>query len=186
MVIEDCLQLVFHSPEPEDNLKTIEVLNAPAELKTEGRYQVNAQVSRFFESFVANELFRFNRALSLYSFESLKIWLCNGSGNNLQGRQLPAISHKSITLPSHLTASQLKQIIVLDIDLDGNQRMLWEDACKELLRPLFGKFIAPAEPPDVLKEFLTMRLGSQLSDRLNLYFNMREHMPFDSFIVQAK
>ncbi|MEL7071170.1 MAG: hypothetical protein AAGN15_21340 [Cyanobacteria bacterium J06581_3] len=173
MVKEDLLQLVFHSDEPEDNLKKITVLNVPGQLNKQGSYEVDDQIISFFKNFVADELFALNRKLSLYSFESLKLWLCQESQSaeaqaKLQGERLPTIDSKAVTLISHLTTSELKKIVVLDASLKGNQQMLWENACHELLTPLFGRFVPPAKPPEVLRDFLLMRVGTQLSNKLDL------------------
>ena len=187
MVKEDLLQLVFHSDEPEDNLKKITVLNVPGQLNKQGSYEIEGQIISFFKNFIADELFALNRKLPLYSFESLKIWLCQASESaGLQGERLPTMSSKAITLVSHLSGSELKQIVVLDANLQANQQTLWEDACRELLTPLFGRFVPPAKPPEVLKNFLVMRVGTQLSDRLELYLNMRDYICFDSLVLQAK
>lgn len=198
MVKKEYLNVAFRSNEQEDNLKIIEVLNMPARQEKDSEdYVADHEISSFFELFVADELFRRNRTLSLYSFESLKIWLhatpqrTKDENNPLVPVQLPSTEAAitdamTTTLTSHLSASELKQIMVLDIGLSGNQRVLWQDACKELLTPLFGKFIPPPQPPAVLTDFLTIKFGAKLSGKLDLYLSMRKHICFDALVVQAK
>ncbi len=181
------LQINLESQQEEDSLRTIDVFGVPSERSKSGEYEVSEQIYGFFELFVAKELFKTNRTLSQYSFESVKIWLYDTrESREAQGYTVPSADLETIRISSEVKDSELKYISVLDAGLTETQRPTWETGCKELLTPLFQRFISPEEPPAILHEFLQMRLGVKLANKLDLYFNMRKNMCFDALIVQAK
>ena len=187
MVEEAYLPIAFDSQIEEDNLKRIDFMGVPAERLEGGEYRVSENSENFLNDCVAKGLFKANRTLSQYSFESLKIWLYDtNKPRNSQGYPLPEEDKIAFKLSSHLEASELKCISVVDVGLSGNQHKLWKNGCEELLKPMFSRFIAPPDPPDVLKDFLAMRFGARLSTRLDLYLSMRKNIFFDSLIVEAK
>lgn len=187
MVEETYAPIVFQSQAEEDNLKRIEIIGVPREPSGDGNQTVSTNAYNFFEMFVATELFKENKLLSQYSFEFIKIWVYNTSeAANAQGYSLPRGESSALKLFSKREDSELKYISVLDIGLSGNQKVLWEKGCKELLTPLFRKFVPPAEPPDVMKDYLRMRFGKRLADKMDLYLHMRKNMCFDALIVEAK
>lgn len=186
MAKEAYLTTTFNTQKEEDNLKRIEILGILAE-RTESGYAISEKSENFLYDCVARTLFLENRTLSKYSFESLKIWLYDSSKpRDSQGHLLPEGDDVAFVLHSHLEASELKRITVLDVGLSGNQYKLWKTGCEELLQPMFSRFIAPPEPPDVLKEFLEMRFGAKLTNRIDLYLSMRKNMRFDELIIEAK
>jgi len=187
MVEAAYLPIVFKSQKEEDNLKSIEIFGVPAERLQNDECYISENAKNFLNDCVAEGLFTANRTLSQYSFESLKIWLYNTSKpQDSQGYPCPSRGQIAIELPSHLEASELTSISIVDIGLSGKPYQLWESGCEELFKPMFSRFIAPPDPPDVLKEFLQMRFGTRLSTRLDLYLSMRKNMYFDALIVEAK
>lgn len=187
MVEEAYLKVDFGVQQEGDNLKSIEIFGVPTEQLENGQVVVSEKVHSFLEMFIAKEMFEANRTLSKYSFESLKIWLYDTSkAREEQGFSLPSREQEAIVFSSNLPESELKYISVIDIGLTGNPKVLWEKACDELLTILFKRFVSPPDPPDVLKEFMLMRFGEQLTNKLDLYLSMRKNMCFDALIVQAK
>lgn len=187
MVEEAYLPIVFSSPKEEDNLKKIEIFGASAKHSKSGGYQVSEHSRNFLHDCIAKALFKENRSLSKYSFESLKIWLYDTQTPlESQGYSIPDSHKTAFKLHSHLEASELKYISIMDVGLLGNQQKLWTTGCEELLKPMFSRFIAPPDPPAVLKDFLAIRFGTELSTRLDLYLSMRKNMWFDALIIEAK
>ena len=188
MVEKTCSRIVFHSEEAEDNLRRIEVIGIPLERTNGGfRRTSSANIYNFFEMFVATELFKENRLLSQYSFELVKLWVYRADSlTDEQSDLFPSQDSFAFQMASEVEGSELKSISVVDVGLLGNQKVLWERGCKELLTPLFQRFVPPAEPPDVLNDYLQMRFGKRLASKLNLYLHMRQNMCFDSLIVEPR
>ncbi|MEM6598647.1 MAG: hypothetical protein AAF635_10810 [Cyanobacteria bacterium P01_C01_bin.69] len=186
-VNEGYLQIVFESENEEDNLRKIEIIGAPTEQSNSNGHSISETTHNFLETFVAQELFKGNRTLSQYSFESLRLWMYDTQKPvDMQGFPLPNLEQVSFQIQSHLIASELKYISILDVGLFDNPKKLWKTGCEELLKPMFSRFIAPPEPPGILKDFLVMRFGAQLSNKLDLYLSMRQNMHFDALIIEAK
>lgn len=187
MVESAYLPIVFNAQKDEDNLRKIEILGIPAERVESDNSQDKDTSESFLNDCVAKNLFKENRTLSQYSFEVLRIWLYDTQKpKRSQGYSIPADDQIAFELHSHVEASELKYISIVDIGLSGNQYKIWKKGCEELLKPMFSRFIAPPDPPDVLKEFLIMRFGAALSNRLDLYLSLRENMCFDALIIEAK
>ena len=121
MVEEAYLPIAFDSQIEEDNLKRIDFLGVPAERLEGGEYRVSENSENFLNDCVAKGLFKANRTLSQYSFESLKIWLYDTNKHrNSQGYPLPEVDKIAIKLSSYLEASVLKCISVVEFGVSGN------------------------------------------------------------------
>ena len=176
-------QTSYRSSDETENLNIIELSGIPGERQENGEYIVNEQVNGFFEERIAKELFRSSRKLSGYQVTNLKVWLYDTSLKlETLGNQFPKLTEKTLKIESFLDQSELDCIYVLNDWADECDA--WEAACKKLLAPLFHQFVPPPDPPDVLKDFLVMRLGIDLTNKLDLYLSMRKNMFFNALIVQ--
>ncbi|MEO0769453.1 MAG: hypothetical protein AAFY72_08460 [Cyanobacteria bacterium J06649_4] len=178
-------QTSYRSFSEAEGLNEIELLGIPGELQPNGEYIVNKEITGFFEDLIAKELFRGSRKQTHYQFESLKVWLYDTTlKTELLGDKFPSLTEKTLRIDSPIEQSELICIYVVENDFLMDEYVVWKEACEQLLRPLFHRFVPPPDPPDVLKDFLVMRFGMDLTNKLDLYLSMRKNMFFNALIVQ--
>ncbi|MEL6604464.1 MAG: hypothetical protein AAFP20_14700 [Cyanobacteria bacterium J06614_10] len=179
------LQVDFCSSDATHSLQKIELLGIPGERSEDGGYVVNERVNRFFEELLAKELFRESIKLTQFPVNTLKIWLYDTSiSEEDRDYHLPEIKGKDLEINSPLSSSELERVFVIDKGFSGKDYEVWKSSCKELVTPLFSRFVPPPDPPEILKEFLVMKFGEELSSKLDLYLSMRKNMFFNALIVQ--
>ncbi|MEL6262852.1 MAG: hypothetical protein AAFQ40_12025 [Cyanobacteria bacterium J06623_5] len=180
------LQVDFCSSDTTQALKKIELLGIPGERSEDGGYIVNEKVNRFFEELIAKELFRESAKLNQFPVNTLKIWLYDTSIlREEQDYYLPEVTAgKDLEILSPLSSSELERIFVIDKGFLDDEYERWKTFCEELVTPLFSRFVPPPDPPEILKEFLVMKFGEELSSKLDLYLSMRKNMFFNALIVQ--
>ena len=146
---------------------------------------VDKKVNDFFKKFIAEEIEKRKSSIPYFQFDSLKVWLCDTAQCDTPvGYELPTLTDKALCFNSAIPGSELTRIQVLDNGFTGTDYDDWKAACETLFVPLFQRMVAPASPPDVLKEFMVMRFGVDLSQKLNLYLDMKKNIFFDALIVQ--
>lgn len=145
------------------------------------------RVESFFTEMIATELARESKASSFGSFNAIKIWLYDTNKPRTSQRYWsPEFNNQDLEIISPIALSRLERIYVLDSGLSGQEYTVWKETCKDLFQPLFKRFIAPQEPPEVLKEFMVMRFGEALSSKLYLYLEMKKNMFFNALVIQTQ
>jgi len=169
------------------DVSKIELSGIPGVRQQDGSFLVNKKVTDFFAELISKEVFSDVYKSCSYQFDSIKVWLYDTSyPADLREKSFPELTERSLKLSSPIEKSALEAIYVLDTGLHSNEYNTWEQACHELYTPLFKRFVPPPDPPDILKDFLEIRFGAELSSKLNLYLDMRNHLFFDALIIQMK
>lgn len=145
------------------------------------------RVETFFTDLIETELARESSTSSVGSFGALKIWLYDTNKPRASQRSWsPDFGDQDLEISSPIALSRLERIYVLDCGLSGQEYVVWKETCEALFQPLFQRFIAPQEPPEVLKDFMVMRFGEALSSKLYLYLEMKKNMFFNALVIQTK
>lgn len=162
------------------------LINLPDDSPGEGASSFRARLGTAFSELIADELSRELPLLPHAVSQDVKVWLYNtGQPWALQDYEVPYFDRRDLEISSSVALSQLERIYVLSNGRSGQEYEDWKAACEAWLRPLFLRFIAPQDPPDVLNEFMVMRFGQMLSDKLYLGLNMQNNMRFNALVIQA-
>ena len=183
------LQIGFRSPYTESKLRTIELYGVPGEKVDEDNYRVSEKIQKFFDDQIARKLFHHSLSLQYCDFEYLKVWLYNSNQSpDKQGYRIPTLDNRDLKIPTHINSSKLECIYVLDNQLEGKAYMHWERSAKDLFKPLFGRFMAPPTPPDVINNVPFLRLAGEMakeiSNKIDPFFEMRKNIFFNALIIQ--
>jgi hypothetical protein len=179
------LQIGFRSSERDGSLRTIELFGIPGERSSNGEYAVSEKTQRFFDDLIVRKLFRDSRQLPYCDFEHLKIWLYNmDTRDEERGYDIPRIDDRDLKIRSDISSSRLERIYVLDNELTGREYERWRRTSEALFTPLFSKFLAPPEPPSILKNIPLVRFAEEVAEKVDPYLKMRQSAFFNALIIQ--
>jgi len=182
------IQISFGTSEPIEVCENAGLLNLPSSRSEAKARAFDKRVETFFTDLIATELAReSDRASSASHFGGLKIWLYDThKPMALQRSGSPDFDSRDLEIISPVALSRLERIYVLDNGLSGEEYVVWKETCEALFEPLFHRFVAPQEPPEVLKDFMVMRFGEALSSKLYLYLEMKKNMFFNALVIQTQ
>lgn len=188
------LRIGFRSSEPEGRLTNIELFGVPGKTSTTGQVDSSEKIKHFFDDLIARTIFRKARLIPECDFQYLKIWLYDTETTDAErGYQIPQIDERDLEITSNVPSSKLEFIYVLDSQLTGREYERWEKIARELLTPLFIKFIAPPEMPSELANNPFVKLIESSSffkalemvnNTLDPYSNMKQKLFFNALIIQ--
>ena len=184
-VSDTCLQMDFHASGAVKIPANMGYLDLPRKQLSFKERAFHMGIEDFFTDLIADELSREWHSVSNSSLECIKVWLYNtDKPRGAQSYQVPSFSEQDLEICSHLALSKLKRIYVLDNGLSGHAYDAWKASCEALVKPLFNRFMAPHESPEVLDGFTVMRFGDSLSNKLYLPLKMPKNMFFDALVIQ--
>lgn len=179
------IEIGFRSSEEGGGIETIELLGVPGKRTNDGQYTVDRKVQLFFDDLIVKKLFYDSRKLLNCNFEHLKIWLYDtDTKDEERGYKIPKIDKNDLSIRSDTKSSKLERIYVLDNELTEREYRAWEENCIELFTPLFTRFLAPPEPPEILKSMPFMKLAGEVAEKFDPYLSMKQNVFFNALIIQ--
>ncbi|MEH2064579.1 MAG: hypothetical protein V7K50_20350 [Nostoc sp.] len=176
------LSISFRSPEISGSLQTIKLHGVPGQELNNGECVLDNEMKKFCMDNIVAKIFR--RSLDLNSeFNRLEIWFYNSN----TARQkisyfLPEVDERDLLILSNISTSKLKQIYVLDNELEGNELTDWHKEVKSLFKPLFEEFVIMS---DNLKSVPLFKGIESVISKGILHYEMKQNLFFDTLMIQV-
>lgn len=174
------LSATYESSHRDSILKQIQIIGIPGKNQN-GQYVLSDLMYRFFDDTITRPIFTQSRYTPNLDWEKLKIWLLVTDEDDDSEYQIPELDNRDLKIESNIRESNLNCIYILDDELSGNEYRRWKKTAKNIFTPLFGKFVAPPELPQL--PFNVPFLES-LDSRLDPYAKMKRELFFDGLIIQ--
>ncbi len=175
------LSATYESSRPDSILKQMQIIGIPGKNQN-GQYVLSDLMYRFFDDTIARPIFAQSRQIPNLDWEKLKIWLfATDEDDDSVEYQIPELDNRDLKIESNIRESNLNCIYVLDDELSGNEYRRWNKTAKTLFTPLFGKFVAAPELPQLP---FNLPFLESLDSRLDPYAKMKRELFFDGLIIQ--
>ena len=176
------LSISFRSPETSGSLQTIKLHGVPGQELSNGESIVDNEMKNFCSDTIVGKIFR--RSLDLNSeFKRLEIWFYNSNTARQEiSYLLPEVNERDLLIPSNISTSKLKQIYVLDNELEGDALIDWHQEVKSLFKPLFEEFVIMSEN---LKSVPLFKGIEHVISKGILHYEMKQNLFFDTLMIQV-
>ncbi|MEM1171078.1 MAG: hypothetical protein AAGJ08_18860 [Cyanobacteria bacterium P01_H01_bin.35] len=174
------LSATYESSHRDSILKQIQIIGIPGKEKN-GQYVLSNLMYSFFDNTIVRPIFSGSRQISNLDWERLKIWLFAKDEDEDLEYQIPEVDNQDLQIKSKIRQSNLKSIYVLNDELSDKEYKLWRKKAKSLFTPIFGKFVAPPNLPQLPFELPFLE---SLDSRLDPYAKMKRELFFDGLIIQ--
>ncbi|MEM8780425.1 MAG: hypothetical protein AAGF26_16450 [Cyanobacteria bacterium P01_G01_bin.49] len=175
------LSATYESSHRDSILKQMQIIGIPGENQN-GEYILSDLMYRFFDDTIARPIFAQSRQISNLDWKKLKIWLfATEEDDDSLEYQIPELDNRDLKIKSNIPESNLNCIYVLDDDLSGKEYQRWKKTAQNIFTPLFRKFVAAPELPQL--PFNVPFLES-LDSKLDPYAKMKRELFFDGLIIQ--
>ena len=95
--------------------------------------------------------------------------------------QIPELDKRDLKIQSNIPESNLKYIYVLDDELSGKEYQGWKKTSQNIFTPLFRKFVAAPELPQLP---FNLPFLESLDSKLDPYARMKQELFFHGLIIQ--
>ncbi|XZN98333.1 MAG: hypothetical protein ACM65K_08630 [Microcoleus sp.] len=174
------LTVTLESTHRDSKLKQIQIIGVPGQNQN-GKNILSEAMSCFFDDTIGRPIFAASRQITNLDSQKLTIWLYPTDEDSL-GYQVPKIDERDLELKSNVRESNLKLIYVLDNDLKGNEYRRWKKTSEDIFTPLFRKFVAPPELPQLP---FSLPFIESWDSKLDPYAKMKRELFFDALIIQV-
>ncbi|MBR8840775.1 MAG: hypothetical protein DSM106950_44120 [Stigonema ocellatum SAG 48.90 = DSM 106950] len=178
------LSIDFLSTNPTGKLGSIKLYGVPG-LKLENEeFSVNDKIRDFCHELIVDKIFRRSHNIGS-NFEHLEIWLYDSKSDrqNLE-YSIPELDQHDLKIASDISASQLRNIYILDNKVPNDKLDDWEQEVRKLFRPLFAEFVKLPEMPDRLAKIPLLKGVESMMSQTIPYHSILENLFFDTLIVE--
>ena len=175
------LSATYESSHHDSILKQIEIIGIPGKNKN-GQYILSDLMYRFFDDTIARPIFAQSRQISNRDWQKLKLWLLpTEEDDDFLEYQIPELDKRDLKIQSNIPESNLKYIYVLDDELSGKEYHGWKKTAQNIFTPLFRKFVAAPELPQLP---FNLPFLESLDSKLDPYARMKQELFFHGLIIQ--
>ncbi|MEG4860710.1 hypothetical protein QUB75_25170 [Microcoleus sp. K1-B6] len=180
------LTVTLESAHRDSNLDQIQIIGVPGQNQN-GKNILSDTVSYFFDDLIGRPIFAASRRIPNLDWQKLTIWLYpRGEDKDSLEYQVPKVDNLDLKIKSNISESNLKFIYVLDNDLKGSEYRRWQKTSEDIFTPLFKKFVAPPELPQLPFSLpFSLPFIESLDSRLDPYAKMKRELFFDALIIQV-
>ncbi|MCC5662751.1 hypothetical protein LC653_02090 [Nostoc sp. CHAB 5784] len=178
------LSIDFRSTNPTGRLASIKLHGVPGRELENEEFSVNEKIRDFCNELIVDKIFRRSHNIGS-NFEHLEIWLYDSKSDRQNLEYLiPELDQDDLKIASDISASQLRNIYILDNKVQDDKLDDWEQEVRKLFRPLFAEFVKLPEMPESLANIPLFKRVESVMSKTIPYHGILETLFFDTLIVQ--